>query len=82
MDEQLELPLEWAKHAEYSREVRKGPTEEKVRSHHAETLEDATNLIDGLRDVYAARDEVSGSTTRCQKTVAGFTALRLEGSCG
>ena len=42
MDEQLELPLEWAKHAEYSIEVRKGPTEEKVRSHHAETVEDAT----------------------------------------
>lgn len=60
MTEQPELPLEWPPYDHYKVEIRSGPLFEEgaLRTHKAESVEDAVNLIEGLRDTYAARAEV------------------------
>lgn len=59
--EQLELPLEWPVAEQYKIEIRKGQfaQEETLRTHSASSVLDAENLIDGLRDAYNSRANVT-----------------------
>jgi hypothetical protein len=59
--EQPELPLEFQTYPHYQIEIRKGQQhdEEVLREHKATSVEDAENLIEGLRDAYTGRDDVT-----------------------
>jgi hypothetical protein len=60
------MPLEWAeeKYDHYTVEIRRGPqnAEETVRSHKANTVDDALRFIEGLRDTFNQRDDVAWKT--------------------
>lgn len=59
--EQLELDLEYATYDHYLVRLFKGAIGdmELVRSHSAKTVDDAYNLIDGLRELWTNRDSVT-----------------------
>lgn len=59
--EQPELPLEWATYDHYTVEIRRGPLfdEQAIRTHRAESRDDALNLIEGMRDTYGQRENVT-----------------------
>jgi hypothetical protein len=58
---QSELPLEWPEYDHYTVEIRSGPLfeEKPLRTHTADSPEDALNLIEGLRDTYGERMDVT-----------------------
>lgn len=60
-EQQLELPLEMPVYDHYHVVISKGPTfgETTLRQHKAETVEDAIGLINGLRDTYRQRDNIT-----------------------
>jgi len=64
--EQPELPLEWpeGKYDHYQVEIRHGPQhdEETIRSHKANTVDDALRFIEGLRDTFNQRADVTWQT--------------------
>jgi hypothetical protein len=59
--EQLELPLEFATHDHYHIEIRKGDLhqERPLRHHDVRDVDAAVSLIEGLRDTYAQRENVT-----------------------
>lgn len=59
--EQLELPLEFATYDHYTVKLSKGAVGdmEVLRTHTAQTVDDALNLIEGLRDTAVNRDKVT-----------------------
>lgn len=62
--EQLELDLEFPTYDHYTITLGKGAVGdmEIVRTHTAKSVDDATNLVDGLRDTAANRDKVQWQT--------------------
>jgi hypothetical protein len=63
---QPELPLDWPVPAEsYTVEIRRGPQfaeAEVLRSHTVKSPEDAYGMVEGLRDTYNQRHDVSWQT--------------------
>lgn len=59
--EQLELPLEFPMSDHYTIELRKGAIGDMqaLRTYSAKSVEDATNLIEGMRDSMLQRDGVT-----------------------
>ncbi len=59
-----ELPLEYASYDHYTVEVRKGPLHEEktLRHHEVKDADAATNLIEGFRETYAQRENVTWTT--------------------
>jgi hypothetical protein len=59
--EQLELPLEYATYDHYTVTLAKGAVGdmEVLRTHTAKNVDDALNLIEGLRDTAVNRDKVT-----------------------
>jgi len=74
--EQLELPLEFPTYDHYVVTISKGAIGdmEVVRTHQAKTEEEALNLVDGLRDSFGNRDNV---TWREQEMTATGTMYGL-----
>lgn len=60
MTTQPELDLEFASYDHYTITLAKGAVGdmESIRTHTAKSVDDATNLIEGLRDITANRDGV------------------------
>jgi hypothetical protein len=61
MTEQPELPLEMSTYDHYTVTLSKGPlfNEDSIHTHVADDRRDAVGLIDGLRDNYAERADVT-----------------------
>jgi hypothetical protein len=75
--EQLTLDLEYPVYDHYTVELRKGEVGNMavLRSHNVRSTDDATNLIDGLRDSALQRDKVTWQHDEVQPngTLYGMT---------